>query len=515
MPDLAFSRQKFGQETDWDGPTATVPAHPHIMTFLAHSTRVPACAAACLARTFARAARVVFRVDWLLLAGGSANHRQAPLYAGAMSGDHLPSRNQVVRGDPVALLMFHFPNDVVTAVPKWSDRAGLPPPGYLTVCEISLLVGLRFPPPIELIKISGLIEKWGKMRDLPAPLHVREEDIMRILKIPNFEYLLYGVRYLNKYIEEEFMFRVGLSFHAGRSDALILKPSSKIPEPPAPTTKVAPKRQAGGEDPQVLLKKKLEGVATSTSKVPPDSSPIKFHIPGDVLSHQYIIRHKADDLLSRSTELKVELIEALNKWNAKSMKVKYLQGEYKRKYDLKTKEINLKEAQVTTTQLRKYQKASVEKVTVLEAENKRSQTLITEKEATLIGFESSRVIKDFKNFIAFKTIIQEHWKTGVEIEGLTPSKAFDDSPPDSDGGEIESELQKAFALEVDDEIGFSHRGEKRQMPGIPDSGTDFEIDVNWSGRFPRCDYCAYWPLQWYFRIVGLAISHKRCQIITG
>ncbi|KAH0460263.1 hypothetical protein IEQ34_010926 [Dendrobium chrysotoxum] len=28
----------------------------------------------------------------------------------------------------------------------------------------------------------GLLEKWGKMRDLPAPLHVREEDIMRLLK---------------------------------------------------------------------------------------------------------------------------------------------------------------------------------------------------------------------------------------------------------------------------------------------------------------------------------------------
>ncbi|KAH0455926.1 hypothetical protein IEQ34_015958 [Dendrobium chrysotoxum] len=72
------------------------------------------------------------------------------------------------------------------------------------------------------------------------------------------------------------------------------------------------------------------------------------------------------------------------------------------------------------------------------------------------------VIEDFKKSIAFKIIIQDHiqearddiyeQKTGVEVEGLTPSQASDDSPPDSDGDEIESELQKAFALEVDDEV---------------------------------------------------------------
>ncbi|KAH0470419.1 hypothetical protein IEQ34_000142 [Dendrobium chrysotoxum] len=53
----------------------------------------------------------------------------------------------------------------------------------------------------------GLLEKWGKMRDLPAPLHVREENIMRLLKVPDVKYLLYEVHYLNKYIEEEFLFK--------------------------------------------------------------------------------------------------------------------------------------------------------------------------------------------------------------------------------------------------------------------------------------------------------------------
>ncbi|KAH0433528.1 hypothetical protein IEQ34_027011 [Dendrobium chrysotoxum] len=48
---------------------------------------------------------------------------------------------------------FHFPNNVVTIVPKRSDRVSLPPPGYLTISETNLRAGLRFPPPTELIEI--------------------------------------------------------------------------------------------------------------------------------------------------------------------------------------------------------------------------------------------------------------------------------------------------------------------------------------------------------------------------
>ncbi|KAH0458251.1 hypothetical protein IEQ34_013566 [Dendrobium chrysotoxum] len=368
-----------------------------------------------------------------------------------------------ITGDLLMLLHknFHILNDVVTMVPKRSDRASLPPSGYLTVSETSLRARLCFSPPAELVKILrscgvcllqfsyramsvtvglitlfrdrgavltpehlsrmgrltsdmqgpmqivrhahprpceelvqfilfvrndwGLLEKWGKMRDLPAPLHVGEDDIMRLLKVHDVELLLYEVRYLNKYIEEEFLFKVGLSFHPGRSDAQMLKPTSKVPEPPVP--------------------------------------------------------------------------------------------------------VDLERAQATITQLCEDQRASGEKVAVLEAENKRSQTLIAEKEVVLTSFESSRVIDDFKKSIAFKIIIQDHVqeacdhiyevevkaleqqclddgfirgflkgvrlmqrKTGVEVEGLTPSQASDDFPPGSDGDEIESELQKAFALEADDEV---------------------------------------------------------------
>ncbi|KAH0458933.1 hypothetical protein IEQ34_011747 [Dendrobium chrysotoxum] len=100
---------------------------------------------------------------------------------------------------------------------------------------------------------------------------------------------------------------------------------------------------------------------------------------------------------------------------------------------------------------------------------------------------SLRIIKDFKKFIAFKTIIQDHiqeasdhtyevevkaleqqcinegiirgflkvvrliqCKTKVEVKSLTPSQASDDSPSDSGEADIESELMKV--LSSDDEI---------------------------------------------------------------
>ncbi|KAH0467822.1 hypothetical protein IEQ34_002855 [Dendrobium chrysotoxum] len=102
---------------------------------------------------------------------------------------------------------------------------------------------------------------------------------MRILKVPDIEHLLFEVCHLSRYIEEEFLFKVGLSFHAGRSDARMLKLTSKVPEPPAPTSKVAPKQSTRGEDPQVLKKKRLEGTTPNTDKALPDSSPTKFHTP--------------------------------------------------------------------------------------------------------------------------------------------------------------------------------------------------------------------------------------------
>ncbi|PKU77441.1 hypothetical protein MA16_Dca027577 [Dendrobium catenatum] len=112
----------------------------------------------------------------------SLSNSGAPPYTGVISGDHFPSRDSTVGGNPVvppdgrqrpdkgaraddlastvtsdsSIILhkkFHFPNDVVAVAPKRSDRAGAPPPGYLTICETHLRSGLRFPLPVELIEI--------------------------------------------------------------------------------------------------------------------------------------------------------------------------------------------------------------------------------------------------------------------------------------------------------------------------------------------------------------------------
>ncbi|KAH0465769.1 hypothetical protein IEQ34_005872 [Dendrobium chrysotoxum] len=342
---------------------------------------------------------------------------------------------------------FHFPNDLVMKVPARTDRACFPPPGYVTVYEFSLRAGLRFPPSSELIDILtlcgvclsqfsyramsivmglivlfrdrgvvlsseclsrmgrlfsdaqgrisfrskwldirtrdpskgwisnffyvqndwGLHEKWGKLKELPVPLHIGAEDLLRILKLPDLDALHYEVRYLSRYVDEEYLFKVGLSTQAGRSHAQMLKKSARVPE-------VVPQK--------------------NHSKRPGSEE-------------------------------------------------------------------------------------------VLEAENERLQSVLSEKEAQQLP---SAVIEEFKKSYAFKIIIEDHIqearshiydvevkaleaecaedgfirgfmkgvrtvhrKTGAEIEGLTPSQASSDASSDSGGEELESELQRAFALEEDED----------------------------------------------------------------
>ncbi|KAL0905741.1 hypothetical protein M5K25_024179 [Dendrobium thyrsiflorum] len=511
---------------------------------------------------------------------------------------------------------FHFPNDVVMRVPARSDRARFPPPGYVTVYEFSLRVGLRLPPAPELIDIMticvvsisqfsyramsiimGLIvlfrdrgvvlsseclsrigrlfsdvqgritfrskwldirtrdpskgwisnffyvqndwnlqEKWGKMKELPAPLHIGEEDLMRILKLPDLDALQYEVRYLSRFIDEEYLFKVGLSTQAGRSYAQMLKKSVKVPE--AVLQKNHSKRPGSEEVLQASKKKKADEVLAVVRKSPL-ISPSKSHIPEDILKHQCIGRRRAEELvgspeftfsslhffkrsafnnfcifvfqLDQHIDFRLEMTKTLNDWNTEFVKVKYLQGEYKKKYDAKVKEmkameeqlagcrtelanmitsaslhnqqmdhlhIDLVDAQTTINQQMKDQK-------VLEDENKRLQSMLSEKEAQQLP---STVIEDFKKSFAFKIIIEDHVqearnhiydvevkaleaefmeegfikgfmkgvravhrKTGANIQGLSLSQASGDPPSDSGGEEVESELQKIFALEEDED----------------------------------------------------------------
>ncbi|KAH0460466.1 hypothetical protein IEQ34_011129 [Dendrobium chrysotoxum] len=416
-------------------------------------------------------------------------------------------------------------------VPARTDRACFPPPGYVTVYEFSLRAGLRFPPSSELIDILticgvclsefsyramsivmglivlfrdrgvGLQKKWGKLKELPVPLHIGAEDLLRILKLPDLDALHYEVRYLSRYVDEEYLFKVGLSTQAGRSHAQMLKKSARVPE--VVPQKNHSKRPGSEEGLQESRKKRADEVLTVVSKGP-RASPSKSYIPEDVLNHQCIGHRRAEELYS---DFKLEMTKTLNDWNKEFVKVKYLQGEYKKKYDSKVKEmkvvedqlegcrtelankitqnermdrlhIELVEAQATIKQQEKAQQ-------VLEAENERLQSVLSEKEAQQL---LSAVIEEFKKSYAFKIIIEDHIqearshiydvevkaleaecaedgfirgfmkgvrtvhrKTGAEIEGLTPSQASGDASLDSGGEELESELQRAFALEEDED----------------------------------------------------------------
>ncbi|KAL0927362.1 hypothetical protein M5K25_001526 [Dendrobium thyrsiflorum] len=441
-------------------------------------------------------------------------------------------------------------------VPARSDRARFPPPGYVTVYEFSLRAGLRLPPAPELIDIMtiygvnmsqfsyramsiimGMIilfrdrgvvlsseclsrigrlfsdvqgritfrskwldirtrdpskgwisnffyvqndwnlqEKWGKLKELPAPLHIGEEDLMRILKLPDL-------------------------------DALQYEKSVKVPE--AILHKNHSKRPGSEEDLQAPKKKKADEVLAVVRKSPL-ISPSKSYIPEDVLKHQCIGRWRAEELLEQHIDFRLEMNKTLNDWNTEFVKVKYLQGEYKKKYDAKVKEMKAMEEQlagcrielanmITSASLHNQQidrlhidlvdvqttiNQQMKDQQVLEDENKRLQSMLSEKEAQQLP---STVIEDFRKSFAFKIIIEDHVqearnhiydvevkaleakfmeegfikgfmkgvravhrKTGADIQGLSPSQASGGPPSDSGGEEVESELQKIFALEEDE-----------------------------------------------------------------
>ncbi|KAH0455313.1 hypothetical protein IEQ34_015345 [Dendrobium chrysotoxum] len=144
----------------------------------------------------------------------------------------------------------------------------------------------------------NLIEKWEKLKELLVPLHIGE-GIFKILK-SLIENLLYEVHYLRKYIEEDYLFKVGLFVHVGRSLATMLKKSNNVQEISTQTSEVAPKPSLNNDNTPSLSKKKKKVDKTlaivTISKSYKDSSPSKLHIPKDILTHQYIKCRRADEL---------------------------------------------------------------------------------------------------------------------------------------------------------------------------------------------------------------------------
>ncbi|KAH0462194.1 hypothetical protein IEQ34_009769 [Dendrobium chrysotoxum] len=324
----------------------------------------------------------------------------------------------------------YFPNDLVMKVLARTDRARFPPPGYIIVYESNLRAGLRFPPSLELIDILticgvSLSQFFYRAMSIVMGLIVLFRDRRVILSV-------------------EYVSRMGRLFSDVQG-----------------------------------TKKEGDEILVVSGKGPP-VSPSKSYIPEDVLKYQCIGHRRAEKLL--------EINKILNDWNNEFVKVKYLQGKYKKKYDEKVKEMKVVEDQLaecraelanritsTSCQNERIDHLHIELVEtqaminqqmrdqqILEAENKKLQSMLSEKEAQQLP---SAVLEEFKKSYAFKIIIEDHvqkarnhlydveYKTGAEVEGLTPSQASGDPSTDSGGEELESELQQAFSLkEEEDDI---------------------------------------------------------------
>ncbi|KAH0470104.1 hypothetical protein IEQ34_001662 [Dendrobium chrysotoxum] len=327
---------------------------------------------------------------------------------------------------------FYFPNDMVVKVPARSDQACSPPPGFVTVYEFSLRAGLRFPPSPELSDIlticgvslaqlsyramsiiMGLIvlirdrgavlspdclsrmgrligdtqEKWGKLRELPISLHLGAKELLKILKFFDIDTLHYEVHYLSRYINEEYLFKVGLSTQAGRSHTQMLKNEDNV---------------------QAVKKKRVEEVLAVTSK-DPHISPSKSHIPEDILKHQCILIAENERLQSMLSEREAQ--------------------------------------QLPSTVIDHYKKSAAFKIIIEDhIQEARNHIYDVEVKALEADCMEEGFIRGF-----MKGVRADQHKTGTKIDGLTPSQASSDPSSDSGREEIESELQKAFSLEEDED----------------------------------------------------------------
>ncbi|KAH0455765.1 hypothetical protein IEQ34_015797 [Dendrobium chrysotoxum] len=215
----------------------------------------------------------------------------------------------------------------------------------------------------------GLPEKWDKLKELSSSLHVGEEDILRILNFPDTESLQQELRYISRCVTEEWLFKVDLSIQAGRSHVIQLKKSEKTPEVKSNTLKRSVSHSSEGQkiiDPSSLKKRKTNNkmimprdgggrckevarpLTTDTVSLDSDSEarPSKIHISEDVLKHICIGRRHAKEIMIQKMDIESKFESILDDWNDEFVKVKFLQGEYKRRLEAKTKETSILEGQL-------------------------------------------------------------------------------------------------------------------------------------------------------------------------
>ncbi|KAH0452111.1 hypothetical protein IEQ34_019410 [Dendrobium chrysotoxum] len=298
----------------------------------------------------------------------------------------------------------------------------------------------------------GLPEKWDKLKELPNSLHVGEGDILRILNFSDTESLQQELRYISRCVMEECLFKVGLSIQAGRSHAIQLKKFEKTPEVKSNALKRPASHSSEGQkiiDPSSLKKRKTNDkvimprdggrgkevarpLATDTVSLDSDSEvhPSKIHIPEDVLKHICIGRRHAKEITIKKMNMESKFESILDDWNDEFVKVN--KENTSGAISLKAVE-EFKKSITYRREIQHLIQEAYEKLFDVEVKDLERQSL---EEGFTRGF--------------LKGVRLVHRKTGVDIEGLTPSQASEDSSPDSGDEDIESELKKALFSDDDD-----------------------------------------------------------------
>ncbi|KAH0456512.1 hypothetical protein IEQ34_014419 [Dendrobium chrysotoxum] len=202
----------------------------------------------------------------------------------------------------------------------------------------------------------ALSEKWGRLKELPNFPHLGEEEILKTLNFSDTKSLQEELRHISQYVMEEKLFKVGLSIQAGRSHAVRLKKSKKVHEtsPNAPRSSSSHPSKGQGENGSSLIKKRRvddvvglpSGGEARREVIRPlminiaahnsdrEIRPLKIPIPEDVLRHVCIGRQRAKEVTIQRMDVESQFDSILDDWNTE-----FVKGEYKRKLDIKIKEM--------------------------------------------------------------------------------------------------------------------------------------------------------------------------------
>ncbi|KAH0466745.1 hypothetical protein IEQ34_003983 [Dendrobium chrysotoxum] len=176
---------------------------------------------------------------------------------------------------------FHFLNDLIMKVLRAGLRFLSPPKliDILMTCGVSFsqlsyraMLALS---PECLSQMGHLIsDMQGHISFRSKWLNIHIWDPLRgwVLNLPDVDTLHYEVCYLSRYVDEEFLFKVRLFTHAGRSHAHMLRKSAKAPEVVIQPSKAPPKWPGNEGDPHASKKKRVEEILIVTSKVIEDEN---------------------------------------------------------------------------------------------------------------------------------------------------------------------------------------------------------------------------------------------------